>query len=183
MRSSHTYRHIFTKSLAISALAAAAFWIVPGSFAQDRDYDHPRDFDHARRLDPGTRIPVRVDRTIDSRAVDHTIYHGFVSEDVRGDNGRVVIPAGSPADMTVRVRQDNDLRLELVAVNVRGERYGVESDPQHFEAQQPGGVIGGVIGALSNGQVDGREVHIPRDTVLTFRLEQPLVAGAPDFNR
>jgi hypothetical protein len=53
----------------------------------------------------------------------------------------------------------------------------------HVEARQEGGVIGGIIGALSNGEVGGREVHIPRDATLTFRLESPLVTGRPDYDR
>lgn len=169
--------------IAVPALFFGVLCFVPGSFAQDHDPDHydHGDYDHARRLDPGTRIPIRAGEPIDSREVNHRIYRGVVTEDVRGDNGRLVIPAGSPAEMAVRVMPDNDLRLDLVGVNIRGEHYSVETDPKHIEAHQQGGVIGGIVGALSNGQIEGREVHVPRDAVLTFRLERPLVAGAPDW--
>lgn len=175
-----------TNKLAIlsTALVAGVLCIPQGAYAQDRDNGY-HDYgynEHARRLDPGTPIPVRADQPIDSREGGH-MYRGFVTDDVRGDNGRVVIPAGSPAELTVRVMPDNDLRLALVSVTVRGERYRVDTDPRHVEANQPGGVIGGIVGALSNGQIEGREVHIPRDAVLTFRLEQPLVTARPDYNR
>jgi hypothetical protein len=154
--------------------------IPQASFAQDRDYEH-HDYDHMRRLDPGTRIRVRADEPIDSREGGH-VYRGFVVDDVRGDNGRLVVPAGSPVELTVRVMRDNDLKLDLQAIRINGERYGVDADPRHVEAQQQGGVIGGIVGALSNGQIEGREVHIPRDAVMTFRLEQPLVTGRPDYD-
>jgi hypothetical protein len=164
-----------------AAFIGAALCTPQGSFAQDRDYDH-HDYDQVRRLDPGTRIRVRADEPIDSREGDRRIYRGLVADDVRGDNGRLVVPAGSPVELKVRVMPDSDLRLDLESISIRGQRYRVDTDPKHVEAQQPGGVIGGIVGALSNGQVEGREVHIPRDAVLTFRLEQPLVTGARDYD-
>jgi hypothetical protein len=173
-----------TKRLLIlsTTFIGAALCMPHCSFAQDRESDH-HDYDQVRRLDPGTRIRVRADEPIDSREGNRRIYRGFVADDVRGDNGRLVVPAGSPVELKVRVMPDNDLRLDLESINIRGQRYAVDTDPKHVEAQQPGGVIGGIVGALSNGQVEGREVHIPRDAVLTFRLERPLVTGAPDYDR
>jgi len=163
-----------------AAIVAGMLFVPQGTFAQDRDYGY-HDYDQARRLDPGTRIRVRADEPIDSHAGGGT-YRGFVTDDIRGDNGRLVVPAGSPVELTVRVMPDNDLRLGLQSINIRGQHYSVQTDPRHVEAQQQGGVIGGIVGALSNGQIEGREVHIPRDAILTFRLEQPLVTGRQDWN-
>ncbi len=178
-------RFTFSRSrlLTVSTAFIGALLCVPqGSFAQNRDYDH-HDYDQVKRLDAGTRIRVRADEPIDSREGDRRIYRGFVVDDVRGDNGRLVVPAGSPVELKVRVMPDSDLRLDLESINIRGQRYTVDTDPKHVEAQQQGGVIGGIVGALSNGQIGGREVHIPRDSVLTFRLERPLVTGAQDYDR
>ena len=153
-----------------TALAAAVFLtfglcLLNTARAQDhtndrRDYDHG-DSDRARRLDPGTMIPVRANEPIDSRAVDHRIYRGIVAEDVRGDNGRLVVPAGSPVELTVRLAPDNDLKLDMVSVIVNGQRYGVQADPKHVEARQQGGTIGGIIGAITNNQISGRKSIFP----------------------
>jgi len=174
-------RLTYRSAIFSAALFAGVLCIPFSSYAQDRDYDH-HDYDHVRRLDPGTRIHVRAGEPIDSREGGH-IYRGFVTEDVRGDNGRLVVPAGSPVELTVRVMPDQDLRLDLESINVRGERYRVDADPRHVDSQQPGGLIAGIVGALSNGQIEGREVHVPRDAVLTFRLDRPLVTGAPNYYR
>ena len=161
---------------------AGLFSIPQGTFAQNRDYAH-HDYDQGRRLPTGTAISVKAGEAIDSRGGDRQSFRGFVTNGVRDDNGRIVIPDGSPVEIRVRVMPDNDLRLALRSVNVRGQQYNVETDPMHVEARQEGGVIGGIIGALSNGEVGGREVHIPRDATLTFRLESPLVTGRPHYDR
>lgn len=133
-----------------------------------------------RRLEPGTVVPVRADEAIDSRAVDHRIYRGFVADDARNQSGRVVVPAGSPAELEVRVAPDRDLRLDLVSVTVNGQRYGVQTDPKHVEAREQGGLVGNIVGAITNGEVSGREVRIPRQAVIRFRLQEPLFVGIAD---
>lgn len=147
-----------------------ALSFAPAAAAQER----------TRRLEPGTTIPVKSDEAIDSRAVDHRIYRGFVTEDVRNQEGRVVVPAGSRVELEVRVTRDNDLRLDLVSVAVNGQRYGVQTDPKHVEAHEQGGLVGGIVGAITNGEVSGREVRIPRDATMRFRLDEPLFVGVAD---
>jgi hypothetical protein len=176
------HMYLTNKVAILSALIATGMFCIPqGMFAQDRDYRHG-DYDQVRRLDPGTQIRVRANQPIDSREGGR-VYRGFVTDDVRGDNGRVVVPAGSPVNLVVRVMPDNDLRLDLQSLEIRGQHFDVATDPQHVEARQEGGLVGGIIGALSNGQVGGRQVYIPQDAVMTFRLERPLVTGPRDWDR
>jgi len=62
----------------------------------------------------------------------------------------------------VRVAPDNDLILDLESVNVpRGARYAVSTDATCVNSA-------------------GRTVRIPRNTLLTFRLDRPLQMGVAD---
>ncbi len=170
----------------LSVLAIAATGIAVGAYAQDpdRDRDHDRDrieeHDRATRLDPGTVIPVRVNESIDVDKGDRRVYSGTVDQDVRGDNGRLVVPRGATVELMVRYSRDNDLNLDLESVTVNGQRYAVASDEKHMEAQRDNSLVGSIVGALDGGSVSGRAVRIPRDSVVTFRLSRPLMVGAPD---
>src|SRR5690242_13902072 len=99
------------KAMAGVAIASGLQLVLALSFASGAAAQ-----ERTRRLEPGTIIPVRADEAIDSRAVDHRIYTGFVTNDVRNDNGRLVVPAGSRVELEVRALRDNDLRLDLVSV-------------------------------------------------------------------
>jgi hypothetical protein len=153
----------------IIASTAIFLMIAAVSFAQDR-------------VDQGTRVRVRATSTIDSREGSLANYRGMVIDDVRGRNGRLVIPAGSPVQLKVRAVPQNKLRLDLEWVNPGGEQYALAADPLYVLAHKPAGAADGIIGALHvNGEIGGREVHIPRDTVLTFMLEDPVVIGEPNL--
>jgi len=160
----------------------ALFISSPLCQAQDRDRD--RDWDRDRgiytRLAPGTVIPVRTNNSIDVERKDNRVYYGTVDQDVRGDNGRIAIPRGSNAELIVRVEPDNDLILDLESVVVNGQRYAVRSDPNRVESERDRGIVGAIEGAVNGGQVRGRAVRIPRDSVVTFRLERPLEMGVND---
>jgi len=132
------------------------------------------------RLEPGTVIPVRTNDRIDVERSDNRVYYGTVDQDVRGDNGHLAIPRGASAELIVRVAQDNDLILDLESVVVNGKRYAVRSDANRMESQRDNTLVGQVLGAISGGQVRGRAVRVPRDSVISFRLERPLEMGVPD---
>ncbi|HTS29451.1 MAG TPA: hypothetical protein VMH81_26460 [Bryobacteraceae bacterium] len=148
--------------------------------AQDRDRDRYGDRDRMTRLEPGTVIPVRLNETIDVDRRDNRVYYGIVDQDVRGENGRLAIPRGSNAELMVRVAPDNDLILDLESVNVEGRRYGIRTDPNRVESQRDNSLVGAIVGAISGGQARGRAVHVPRGSVVTFRLERPLEMGVAD---
>jgi hypothetical protein len=168
-----------------SGLALAAMVIAsPLCSAQDRDRERDRDWDQTRgiytRLEPGTFIPVRTNQTIDVEHRDNHVYYGTVDQDVRGDNGRIAIPRGANAELMVRVAPDNDLILDLESVLVNGQRYAIRTDPNRIESRRDNSLVGAIVGAINGGQARGRAVRVPRDSVVTFRLERPLDMGVVD---
>src|ERR1700676_1528287 len=156
--------------------------VLPAVFAQDRDRprdDRDRD-DRITRLEPGTLIAIRTNEGIDAEKGDNRVYTGIVDQDVRGDNGRLAIPRGSRVELIVRVMRDNDLVLDLESVNVNGQRYAIQTDKNHVESQRDNSLVGSILGAISGGQAQGRAVRIPRDSILNFRIQAPLMVGVPD---
>ena len=161
-------------------------------------------------LDAGTTIEVRTNDTIDVKNVSEArSYTSTVNKDVMDASGRVAIPKGSPAELTVRKISDRELALDLNAIDVAGRRYTVASDASTKTGTEKegigknkrtgkyvggGAVAGAVIGAIAGGgkgaaigaiaggvagagaQVltKGEKVHVPAESVLTFRLNSPL---------
>jgi len=173
--------HSITRVLSASCVAAA-LCLSPALFAQDhdRDRDWDRDRNQFTRLEPGTVIAVRTEDPIDVERTDNRVFSGTVDQDVRGDNGRLAIPRGSHVELIVRVARDNDLMLDLESVTVNGQRYGIKTDPNRVESQRDNSVIGNILGAINGGEVRGRAVRLPRGSMITFRLDQPLVMGVAD---
>jgi len=173
--------HSITRVLSASCVAAA-LCLSPALFAQDHDRnrDWDRDRNQFTRLEPGTVIAVRTEDPIDVERTDNRVFSGTVDQDVRGDNGRLAIPRGSHVELIVRVARDNDLMLDLESVTVNGQRYGIKTDPNRVESQRDNSVIGNILGAINGGEVRGRAVRLPRGSMITFRLDQPLVMGVAD---
>ncbi|MGH9728138.1 MAG: hypothetical protein ACRD4V_06035 [Candidatus Acidiferrales bacterium] len=177
-----TYRCKTTDAmrLAVSFLGAvlllAGLSIMPAASAQDRGRDH----DRMTRIDRGTVIPVRTRDAIDSRRADDQVYFGRVAQNVRGQNGRLAIPRGSRVELMVRVERDNDLIIDLESITVNGERYAIRAVPNRQESGRDDSLVGALVGAIQGEEVRGREVRIPRDSVLTFRIERPLYMGVAD---
>jgi hypothetical protein len=168
----------FAVGLALFTLFVSA----PLCSAQDRDRDRMSDRDRGMytRLEPGTVIPVRPTESIDVERKDNRVYHGTVDQDVRGENGRLAIPRGSSAELIVRVAPDNDLILDLESVTVNGQRYGIRTDPNRYESQRDNSLVGAIVGAINGGEARGRAVRIPRNSIVTFRLERPMEMGVVD---
>ena len=80
----------------------------------------------------------------------------------------------------MRVRPDNDLILDLESVVVNGQRYAIRTESNRVQSQRDNSIVGSIVGAISGGQAQGRAVRIPRNSVLTFRLERPLDMGVAD---
>ena len=157
-----------------------------GAGAQDRDriQNSDRDWDreHSRftRLPQGTMIAVRPNESIDVERKDNRVYYGVVDQDVRGSNGQLAIPRGSRVELIVRVERDNDLILDLESVTVNGQRYAIDTQANRVESSRDNSLVGAIVGAVNGGQVRGRAVRIPRNTLLTFRFNRPLVMGVAD---
>src|SRR5665213_173482 len=154
--------------------------VMPGGQDRDRDRDHDRDRNRVTRLEPGTVIPVRTTERIDVDRRDNRVYPGVVDSDVRGTNGALAIPKGSSLELVVRVAPDNDLILDLESVTVNGQRFAIKTDPARVEAARDNSVVGSIIGALNGGHAQGRTVDVPRDSILTFRLDRPMEMGVAD---
>ena len=145
---------------------------VSAASAQDRD--------RITRIEPGTTIPVRTNETIDVDRKDDRVYTGTVDQDVRGENGRLAIPRGSSVELVVRVALDNDLILDLDSVIVNGQRFAVKADPNRIESRRDNSLVGSIVGAIQSGQVRGRAVRVPRQSVLSFRIDRPMEMGVAD---
>ena len=168
--------------MGITAAVAAvlAFGFIPALSAQDRDRDWDRQHNRFTRLEPGTVIPVRTTEGIDVERTDNRVFRGIVDQDVRGTNGRLAIPRGATVELIVRVERDNDLILDLESVTVNGQRYAIQTEPNRVESRRDDSIVGAIVGAINGGEARGRAVRLPRDSVVTFRLGQPLVIGVAD---
>ena len=168
-----------TKVIA-SLFAISALCLSSMAIAQYPDRDHDRDRDRITTLVPGTVIPVRTNESIDVDKGDYRVYRGIVDQDVRGNDGHLAIPRGSGVELIVRFSPDNDMILDIDSVTVNGVRYAPKAYTKRIESQHDEGVVGSIIGAINGGEVRGRAVRVPRDTVVTFRLQQPLDMGIAD---
>ncbi len=108
-------------------------------------------------------LAVRTSEAIDVDRRDDRIYRGVVDQDIRGENGRLAIPRGSPVELIVRVAPDNDLVIDVDSVVVNGQRYGMRTDPTRVESQRD--LVGSIVGAVTGNEVRGRAVHIHPDTI------------------
>lgn len=163
----------------------------------------------------GTRIPVRMDQTIDvNMPSDGRVFTGAVAEDVTNPSGDVLIPRGARAELIVQNLGPNEGTVDLDSVSFDGHRYMVDSEKYDVARKTgvgknertakyvgggaifgtiigaiAGGGKGAAIGALAGGAAGagaqtatrGKSVRVPAETVVTFRLEEPLrVALDPD---
>ncbi len=161
-------------------------------------------------LSAGTEIALRTNERIDSHdVVQGQTFSAQIASDIRGDDGSVAIPRGSPATLVTRwLASNGDLTLDVDSVTVAGRRYQVSTEDQKLEGHADGvganqrtgqyvgggAILGAVIGAIAGGGkgaaigavagagagagteiiTQGKEVHVPAETVLRFRLNQPL---------
>ena len=54
------------------------------------------------------------------------------------------------------------------------------SEANRVESSRDNSLVGAIVGAVNGGEVRGRAVRIPRNTLLTFRLDRPLMMGVAD---
>jgi hypothetical protein len=117
----------------------------------------------------GTEIAIRTSESIDARSPsDSRIYRGVVERDVRSDDGRVMIPSGSNAELILRNSTRDEVVLDLESVDVHGQRYAVSTESENVQANGAekqgvganrrtgkyvggGAVIGSIIGAIAGG--------------------------------
>jgi hypothetical protein len=90
---------------------------------------------HAATVPAGTEIAVLTNETIDSQSANEgQLFPAEVQQDVVDQSGRVVIPKGSQAELTIRqvnpggTTGSSELALGLDSVNVNGNTYRVSTD-------------------------------------------------------
>ena len=128
-------------------------------------------------IERGTEIAVRTESPIRVSQWDRgRIYNARVARDVTARDGEVAIPRGATVELIVRRIGDNDLALDLESVTVNGRRYVVDNAAgPEFDARNGTGLVGAIVGALSGNDVaQGREVRIGADSVITYRLREPM---------
>lgn len=145
-----------------------------------------------RRLEApsGTELLVRTIETIDSRnsGADQP-FSALVGRAVSDASGRVIIPAGSSAQLVIRQVSfvgkpgSPELALDLRSITVEGRRYLVstadlteDSDTDIGTNRATAETVGG--GPVSQVLTKGRDVTIPAETVLRFRLDQAITLRA-----
>lgn len=115
----------------------------------------------------GTEIKVRTDSAIPAKPADGTVYEATVSTTVQDQNGRVVIPTGSRAQLVAQTTPDGkDTNLDLRSVTVNGRHYMLNAPGETVNGGTPGGLgankrtakyvgggalIGTVLGAILGG--------------------------------
>lgn len=160
----------------------------------------------------GTRVDVRTNEQITSAKGEGKTYNAQIELDVIDQNGKVLLPKGSPVELVVMETRAKSgvrgagLQLGMRSVTVNGQTYLVISQ----EVQQTtglgrnrgtaekvgggaalgtvigaaaggtkgaaiGGLAGAAAGALAQILTAGKEVRIPAETVLQFRLDEPMV--------
>jgi hypothetical protein len=169
------------------------------------------DLTRLQQIEPGTYIPVRTEQYISSDRADGRVFPARVAEDVWDDYSRLAvpaIPAGSPAELTVRAARDGDLVLDLDSIHAHGQRYMVNAEAERIPSDRGlsndapafiggGAILGTIIGAIAGGgkgaaigaaagaatgvglSLRGRSVRVPAGSVLNFQLDRGLVVGVP----
>ena len=117
----------------------------------------------------GREIAIRTSESIDARSPsDSRIYRGVVERDVRSEDGRVMIPSGSNAELILRNSTRDEVVLDLESIDVHGQRYAVSTENESVQAGGSekqgvganrrtgkyvggGAVIGSIIGAIAGG--------------------------------
>ena len=166
----------------------------------------------SRVVPAGTEVSVRTNETIESlTATEGRTYSATVARDIVDNNGTVLIPRGSDAQLVIRnVSQGGtvsgpELTLDVQSVTVGGRRYLVSTQDVQQGSQEgigknrrtaemvgggaalgtllgaiagggKGAVIGAIAGAAAGGAVQvltkGKQISVPSETLLTFRLDQ-----------
>jgi hypothetical protein len=139
------------KSLLVLAVMFVAFAVAMPAFAQNV-------------LPSGAEIKVRTDTAINAQPADAgKVFSGRISQDVMDNNGQVVIPRGSRAQLAV-IQDGDQAALDLRSVIVNGRRYSIVGGSNAGSSGQGlgknkrtakyvggGALAGTLIGALAGG--------------------------------
>src|SRR5207302_1499954 len=203
---------IASGALTIQAQTAPDQTAPPGAGAEAQQANGSR---NSMEVPSGAEIVVRTNEAINSKtASEGKTYPAQVQQDVMGNNGQVLIPKGSTAELAVKKASSggttgsSDLALGLQSINIGGHPYQVSTANVNQSNQQgigknkrtgemvgggaalgtllgavagggKGALIGAIAGATGGGTAQvltkGKEVKVPAETTLRFRLDQPMV--------
>jgi hypothetical protein len=160
------------------ALCISVALCVSSAWAQDPARD-AQDVKEGRitTVEAGTPIPVRIQESIDVETRSELVYQGVVTQDVRDAKGHIAIPGGSPVSLKVRTGPDNELTLDIDAITVNSERFGIWSEADQVEARRSDGLLTTVIDPAPDVQVRGRVIKVPYGSVLAFRIDHTMIVG------
>jgi len=137
----------------------------------------------------GTAMSVRADVGINScNSAPGATYPASIVNDVRDPAGNVLIPRLAPAQLVMRSDNRGGYFLGLASVVVGGRQYRVETEDvapvqccanRGTNTYMSGGAASGrLVGAMAGSGAQlltrGRDVRVPPETILNFRLQQPL---------
>jgi len=169
------------------------------------DRTNPRAMSGRRLEAPaGTELVVRTVETIDSRnAGADQIFSAIVERDVTDGFPRVLIPENSSAQLMIRQVSSRgptgspEMAVDIQSITIEGRRYlvsttdvplesgtGLGKNKRTVETFGAGAALGTIVGAVAGGgaaaQVltKGRDVKVPAETVLTFRLDRSVMLRA-----
>jgi len=165
-------------------------------------------------LPAGTAISVRTNEPIYATTAQvGRIYAAQVASNIIQPDGKLLVPAGSPAQLDVQnvvrggVVQSGQVELGLRSITVNGRVHrvispvvtasgnkGLGANKRTAEYVGGGAALGTLIGAVAGGGVGavigalagagggaavqvltkGNEVKVPAETVLTYRLDEPI---------
>jgi hypothetical protein len=146
--------------LRIASAVSLVLGLVTSASAQT--YNNGNRFDS---IPAGTQIKVRTNQTIDIHdRADNRVYTGTVDQDVTGQNGAVMIPRGSNAELIVNNTGNNNLSVDLESITVNGRRYmvsaeaydkarstGIGKNKRTGEFLGGGAALGAIVGAIAGG--------------------------------
>jgi hypothetical protein len=146
----------------VVVLTATFAFVASAAAQQDR---RDRDGTFVDIIPAGTRIPVRLDQTIDIRVPsDGRVFTGSVEEDVIGSAGGAIIPRGAKTELIVQNIGSREATVDLESITFNGRRYMVEADRYNLSrkvgvgtnertAKYVGGgaIFGTLLGAIAGG--------------------------------
>lgn len=163
----------------------------------------------------GADVSVRTNERIDSnKSYEGQTYSATITDEIRDIDGKVAIPAGSPARLLVRkisgggVAHSPEVVLDLYSITVDHKAYrvastdlaetnkkGIGKNGRTAEFLGGGSALGALLGGVFGGGkgagigalagagsgfvtqafTRGKQVQVPAESVLRFRLEKTLV--------
>ncbi len=78
----------------------------------------------------GTQFEVRTNDRIRINSADGRVFTGVVVNDVRDQNGNVIITRGSTAELLARRLDNRQMQVDLDSITVGGRRYSVQASTE-----------------------------------------------------